>query len=35
MTSAREDMQARACDLGHDNLAQRAGHQNVVVRRDH
>ena len=35
MTSAREDVQARACDLAGDDLAQRARHQNVVVRRNH
>ena len=35
MTAAREDVQARACDLAGDDLAQGARHQDVVVRRNH
>ena len=34
MTSAREDVQPRACDLAGDNLAQGARHQDVIVSRN-
>ena len=34
MTSAREDVQARACDLVGDDLAQGARHQDVIVGRN-
>ena len=34
MTAAREGVQARACDLVGDDLAQRARHQDVVVGRN-
>ena len=34
MAAAREGVEARACDLGGDDLAQRARHQHVVISRD-